>query len=150
MFRVVGQAALADKRWDKAFDYFEFALSIEGKVDPVLLNNSGVALLGKQEEVAALRRFRKAAQIDRAYAEAYANIGRVLLNRRKFNDALAAITYAVEIDPNSSTYWTLQGRVFESLDKPKRAAACYEQAANIDSNNAYNRSRHARSNLLSK
>lgn len=150
IFRVVGQAALADKRWDKAFDYFEFALSIEGKLDPVLLNNSGVALLGKQEEVAALRRFRKAAQIDRGYAEAYANIGRVLLNRRKFNDALAAITYAIKIDPNSSNYWTLQGRAFENLEKPKRAAACYEQAASIDSNNAYNRSKHARLNLLSK
>ncbi|MEE3233158.1 MAG: tetratricopeptide repeat protein [Candidatus Latescibacterota bacterium] len=150
LYRVIGGAALSDKRWDVAYDYFELALNSGGKRDPVLLNYSGVALLGMRESVAALRQFRKAVQIDKEFAEAYANIGRVLLRHRKFNDALAATQHALRIEPMSSDYWALKGRIFERLDKPKRAANCYEKATNIDSTNVNYRSALARLNEIPK
>ena len=150
LYRMIGRVALVDKRWNDAHTYFDFAMNFGGNLDPVLLNNMGVALLGKQKEVAALSQFRKAAEIDRGYAEAYANIGRVLLNRGKFTDALAAVKYAINIDSTSSHYWTLQGKVYESLGKIERARTCYKRAANLYSNNVHGDSNPVELDLLLK
>ena len=134
LYQVVGKVALAEKRWDEAYNYFDMALNISGKKDPSLLNNLGIALLGKQEEVAALSQFRRAIDVDRGYAEGYANIGRVLLNRKKFKDALSAIKYAIKIEPTSFVYWMLQGEIYEGLKDLERASLSYKKAANLDSN----------------
>ena len=134
LYQVVGKVALAEKRWDEAYNYFDMALNISGKKDPSLLNDLGIALLGKQEEVAALSQFRRAIDVDRGYAEGYANIGRVLLNRKKFKDALSAIKYAIKIEPTSFVYWMLQGEIYEGLKDLERASLSYKKAANLDSN----------------
>jgi Flp pilus assembly protein TadD len=76
-------------------------------------------------------------ELDGTNVKTLLNLGRVLLEQDRPNDALTRITAAEEIDPMSPEVHRMLGRVHSALGEPDSAIASYRTALSYDENDVW-------------
>lgn len=88
---------------------------------------------GRYEE--AIYEYTSVLESDSDFAPAYAGIGDALFRMRRYQDALAAMTRAVALQPDlpmAGALYRLMGRCEQELGRPDAALPHYERAVQID------------------
>jgi tetratricopeptide (TPR) repeat protein len=75
----------------------------------------------------ALEKLRQAASRD-ATAHVYTQIAKVYAERRRWDEALVALSTAGKIDPNFATTYAYRGKILFNLNRPADAVADYRRA----------------------
>jgi tetratricopeptide (TPR) repeat protein len=96
-----------------------------------VLNNRGVAKLGKADYEGALGDFDAAIQEQPDYAAAYANRGRAYLDQERQDDAIEALSRAIELDPELTEAYGNRGLAHEGLGENDQALADYTRAIEL-------------------
>ena len=78
------------------------------------------------------RSFERSLALDSTNVKTLLNLGRVLLDQGKPNDALAQVNAAVELDTGSADVHRMMARVQSALGQPDSAEASYRVALSID------------------
>ena len=92
-------------------------------------NNLGIGLreLGQKDE--ALEQFRRAVELDAAFAPAQTNLGQTLLDRGQAEEALPHCQEAVRLDPNSAALHHNLGNALRVLERYGRGQGCLPRSA---------------------
>jgi tetratricopeptide (TPR) repeat protein len=81
--------------------------------------------------------FEEALRIDPTHLKSLVNLSRVLIDQRRYDDALVRLTHAGEVDPNSVDVQRLLGRVYAAEHKTDDAVNAYRRAIALDSRDAW-------------
>jgi len=141
--RVVGPVSYADA--DAAFQarsYSEASSLFEQYVERRPDNAWGHFMLGlsawKAGDLAkAEGAFYDALKIEPNHVKSLVNLSRVLIEQRRFDEALVPLTHAGEIDPDSVDVQRLLGRVYAADHKTDEAVNAYRHAIALDSRDAW-------------
>jgi len=76
-------------------------------------------------------------RIDPEHLKSLVNLSRVLLDQRRFDDALVRLTEAGKIDPNSADVQRLLGRTYSGQGKTDDAISAYRAAIMLDNGDAW-------------
>jgi len=89
------------------------------------------------DHVLAEEGFEKALELDGLHVKSWLNLGRVLLDMGRPDDALAKIDEALLIDPESNVAYRLRGRAYHQLGQSEEAVSSYRRAILIDNGDAW-------------
>jgi tetratricopeptide (TPR) repeat protein len=92
-----------------------------------LYNNEAFA-----EAEAVFRRAVESVSTNERRGEAYAMLGHALSEQGYYPESIEAHQHSLEVDPNSSSYWTNLGIVYRMSAEYDKAAQCYEKALAIN------------------
>jgi superkiller protein 3 len=81
--------------------------------------------------------FEEALKIDPNHLKSLVNLSRVLIDQRRFDDALVRLTHAGEVDPNSVDVQRLLGRVYAAEHKADDAVNAYRRAIALDAKDGW-------------
>jgi tetratricopeptide (TPR) repeat protein len=81
--------------------------------------------------------FEKALSIDPMHVKSLVNLGRVLIEEKRYDDALDRLTTAAEINPESTEVFRLIGRTYVAQGKTSAAMDAYRRAIDIDQLDAW-------------
>jgi len=81
--------------------------------------------------------FEEALRIDPNHLKSLVNLSRVLIDQRRYDDALVRLTHAGEVDPNSVDVQRLLGRVYAAEHKTDDAVNAYRRAIALDAQDAW-------------
>jgi tetratricopeptide (TPR) repeat protein len=81
--------------------------------------------------------FEEALRIDPNHLKSLVNLSRVLIDQRRFDEALVQLTHAGEVDPNSVDVQRLLGRVYAAEHKTDEAVDAYRRAIALDARDAW-------------
>src|SRR5678815_1791613 len=81
--------------------------------------------------------FQQALTIDPNHLKSLVNLSRVLIDQRRFDDALVRLTHANEVDPSSVDVQRLLGRVYAAEHKTDDAVNAYRRAIMLDARDAW-------------
>ena len=81
--------------------------------------------------------FEEALKIDPNHVKSLVNLSRVLIDHRRFDDALVRLTHAGEVDPSSIDVQRLLGRVYAAQHKTDEAVNAYRRAIALDARDAW-------------
>jgi len=81
--------------------------------------------------------FEEALKIDPNHLKSLVNLSRVLIDQRRFDDALVRLTHASEVDPSSVDVQRLLGRVYAAQHKTDDAVNAYRRAIALDARDAW-------------
>jgi superkiller protein 3 len=81
--------------------------------------------------------FEEALKIDPNHLKSLVNLSRVLIDQRRFDDALVRLTHAGEVDPNSVDVQRLLGRVYAAEHKTDDAVNAYRRAIALDARDGW-------------
>jgi tetratricopeptide (TPR) repeat protein len=139
-----GDELRAEKAYLDALDYFRAALAKQPDNPPVL-NKIGIIDLMLQRYREAGKDFEQALKKDRKFAEAYNNLGVVkyelgaqglrhkhLFAGRDLSRAIADYKKAIELDPNSASFYSNMGAAYFAEQKIEEASRAYEEAIRLD------------------
>jgi tetratricopeptide (TPR) repeat protein len=139
-----GDELRAEKAYLDALDYFRAALAKQPDNPPVL-NKIGIVDLMLQRYREAAKDFEQALKKDRKFAEAYNNLGVVkyelgaqglrrkhLFAGRDLGRAIADYKKAIELDPNSASFYSNMGAAYFAEQKIDEASRAYEEAIRLD------------------
>jgi tetratricopeptide (TPR) repeat protein len=97
----------------------------------------GLAAWKAGDAVKAESAFEEALKIDPNHLKSLVNLSRVLIDQRRFDDALVRLTHAGEVDPNSVDVQRLLGRVYAAEHKTDDAVDAYRRAIALDARDAW-------------
>ncbi|MFC1589999.1 tetratricopeptide repeat protein [Candidatus Omnitrophota bacterium] len=125
--------------WGGNLTFYQDALK-QAEENPVIHNNLGRTYyyMGDHEKAIAL--FRKAAELNPSYANAFLNLGNVYNNLGRKEDAIGAYKKAIEADPGFADAYNNMGSTYQAIGRNEEALAMYREAikADPDSPRAYN------------
>jgi tetratricopeptide (TPR) repeat protein len=75
--------------------------------------------------------------IDPMHMKSHVNLGRVLIEQKRYDDAVAQLAKASEVDPESVTVQRLMARVFTAQHKTDEAIEAYRRAIALDELDAW-------------
>jgi tetratricopeptide (TPR) repeat protein len=81
--------------------------------------------------------FEEALRIDPNHVKSLVNLSRVLIDLRRFDEALVRLTHAGEVDPSSVDVQRLLGRVYAAEHKTDEAVNAYRRAIALDARDAW-------------
>src|SRR5262245_6977895 len=81
--------------------------------------------------------FEEALKIDPNHLKSLVNLSRVLIEQRRFDDALVRLTHAGEVDANSVDVQRLLGRVYAAEHKTDEAVIAYRRAIALDARDGW-------------
>ena len=81
--------------------------------------------------------FEKALSIDPRHVKSLVNLSRVLIDHKRYDDALDRLTRAAEIDPDSTEVYRLLGRTYGAQGKTDEAAGAYRRAIELNELDAW-------------
>jgi len=81
--------------------------------------------------------FEAALKIDPNHVKSLVNLSRVLIDQRRFDEALVRLTHAGEVDPTSVDVQRLLGRVYAAEHKTDDAVTAYRRAIALDARDAW-------------
>jgi tetratricopeptide (TPR) repeat protein len=87
--------------------------------------------------VKAEKAFDTALSIDPNHFKSLVNLGRVLIDQNRVDDALVKLTHAGELDPRSADVQRLLGRAYMAQGKKSEAADAYRRAIALDVKDAW-------------
>jgi Flp pilus assembly protein TadD len=79
----------------------------------------------------------EALRIDPEHFKSLVNLSRILLDQRRYDDALERLTVAGELDPNSVDVHRLLGRTYNGQGKFDEAVEAYRRAIELDDKDAW-------------
>ena len=80
----------------------------------------------------AEKAFAAALSIDPDHLKSLVNLSRVLIEQKRFDDALDKLTRAGDIEPNSNEVYRLMGRAYHANGKTDDAVDAYRRAIELD------------------
>jgi len=81
--------------------------------------------------------FEESLKIDPNHFKSLVNLSRVLIDQRRFDDALVRLTHASDVDPSSVDVQRLLGRVYAAQHKTDDAVNAYRRAIALDARDAW-------------
>jgi tetratricopeptide (TPR) repeat protein len=81
--------------------------------------------------------FQTSLRIDPKHMKSYVNFSRVLIEQKRYDDALAELTKAGEIDPESATVQRLMARAYNAKGDFDQAIDAYRMAIALDGTDAW-------------
>jgi tetratricopeptide (TPR) repeat protein len=81
--------------------------------------------------------FEKALSIDPRHVKSLVNLSRVLIDQKRYDDALDRLTRAADIDPDSTEVYRLLGRTYHAQGKTDEAAEAYRRAIELNELDAW-------------
>lgn len=81
--------------------------------------------------------FGEALRIDPDHLKSLTNLSRVLIDQRRFDEALEKLTHAVEREPKSPEVHRLLGRAYNGQGKTEDAVESYRRAIELDGKDAW-------------
>jgi Flp pilus assembly protein TadD len=106
---------------DNAWGHFMLGLSASKSGDPA-----------KAEKA-----FETALTIDPDHLKSLTNLSRVLIDQKRFDDALDKLMHAGDIEPGSNEVYRLMGRAFHAQGKTDDAVNAYQRAIELDDKDAW-------------
>lgn len=97
----------------------------------------GLSLWKNQRPTEAETAFRGALALNPAHVKSLVNYARVLIEERRFDEALQFTTRAVGIEPSNSDAYRVRGRAFHNLGVTDGAIESYERAIALDGDDAW-------------
>ena len=85
----------------------------------------------------AEKAFEEALRIDPDHLKSLLNLSRMLIDERRFDDAIVKLGRAGEVEPNSAEVHRLLGRAYNGQHKTDDAIAAYRQAIVLDPTDAW-------------
>jgi tetratricopeptide (TPR) repeat protein len=85
----------------------------------------------------AEKAFDEALRIDPKHVKSLVNLSRVLIEQKRFDDAIGKLTHASDIDPKSAEVTRLLGRTYDGQGKVDDAVAAYRHAIALDGKDAW-------------
>ncbi|MET0634582.1 MAG: tetratricopeptide repeat protein [Chitinophagaceae bacterium] len=104
--------------------------SIHQFADPLYVK--GLYYSNTKQDAEAVKWFNRTIQSDHRYLQAYIEKGKVQIDQKKLNDALATFTLANEISPAYPDAWYWMGMAQEKMGMKKDALENYEKAYGLD------------------
>jgi eukaryotic-like serine/threonine-protein kinase len=98
----------------------------------VAYNEFGTFYLRRNEYDKALQMYARVIEIAPEWYGTYANVGAIYSNMGQYDKAIEPLKKSIQIRPTYAGYLNL-GTAYSGLDKPADAAAAYEQATKLDS-----------------
>ena len=83
------------------------------------------------------RAFEKALSVDPRHVKSLVNLSRVLIEQKRYDDALARLSSAAEIDPESTEMYRLLGRTYHTQGKTDEAVSAYRRAIELNELDAW-------------
>ena len=87
--------------------------------------------------IGAEKAFKDALAIDPKHVKSLVNLSRVLIEGKKYDDAVDMLTKAGDLDPKSSDVQRLLGRAYHSQKMLEDAESAYRAAINLDEKDAW-------------
>jgi len=81
--------------------------------------------------------FEKALTLDPDHFKSLVNLSRVLIDQKRFDDALDKLTRAADLDPKSTDVQRLLGRAYHAQGKTDEAVEAYRRAIELDDKDAW-------------
>ena len=81
--------------------------------------------------------FEEALRIDPNHVKSLVNLSRVLIDQRRYDEAVVHLTHASEVDPSSVDVQRLLGRVYAAEHKTDEAVNAYRRAIELDARDAW-------------
>jgi len=81
--------------------------------------------------------FEDALKIDPNHVKSLVNLSRVLIDQRRYDDAVVQLTHASEVDSASVDVQRLLGRVYAAQHKTDEAVGAYGRAIELDARDAW-------------
>lgn len=131
-----GDIYMARKMYREAVEAYK-----EGpKVDPVLLNKTGIAYHQMLELSTAKKYYEQAIKAKPNYAEAINNLGTVYYAAKSYRRAISQYKKALRYSPESASIYSNLGTAYFARKNYKEASVVYEKALSLDPNVFENRS----------
>ncbi|HQZ70717.1 MAG: tetratricopeptide repeat protein [Anaerolineae bacterium] len=97
-----------------------------------ILNNRGVAYMGMDKhQDDALEDLSEAIELRPDYAEAYANRGRIYVDRESYQEAIADFDKAIELSPELTQAYGNRGLAYQNLGDDENATRDYSKAIDL-------------------
>jgi len=131
-----GEAAYRAKKYNDAIAIFDSYVARRPG------NASGHYMLALSawkagDSARAEQAFEKALSVDPRHVKSLVNLSRVLIERKRYDDAIERLTRAAEIDPESATVYRLLGRTYGSRGKVDEAVDAYHRAIELNSGDVW-------------
>lgn len=131
-----GKAAFGAKKYSDATTIFEGYIARSPK------NAWGHYMLGlsawKSGDVGkAEGAFEKSLSLDPRHVKSLVNLSRVLIEQKRYDDAVARLTRAADITPDSTEVQRLLGRVYHEQGKTAEAVEAYRRAIELNELDAW-------------
>lgn len=81
--------------------------------------------------------FNEALRLDPDHFKSLLHLSRLLVDQKRYEDAVVRLTHAGELDPNSADVQRLLGRAFVGLSKTDDAVAAYRRTIELDAKDAW-------------
>jgi superkiller protein 3 len=81
--------------------------------------------------------FNEALRLDPDHFKSLLHMSRLLVDQKRYEDAVVRLTHAGELDPNSADVQRLLGRAFTGLNKTDEAVAAYRRTIELDAKDAW-------------
>lgn len=81
--------------------------------------------------------FETALSVDPHHVKSLVNLSRVLIEQKRYDDALARLSSAAEIDPESTEVYRLLGRTYHTQGKTDEAVSAYRRAIELNELDAW-------------
>jgi tetratricopeptide (TPR) repeat protein len=131
-----GEKAYHEKKYTEATKIFEIYTAEKSE------NAWGHFMLGlsasKSGDLAkAEKAFATALTIDPDHLKSLTNLSRVLIDQKRYDDALDKLMHAGDIAPESNDVYRLMGRAFHAQGKTDDAVNAYQRAIELDDKDAW-------------
>jgi Tfp pilus assembly protein PilF len=147
----LGISHLAQGDYPAALTELNQAEELDPK-NPVVQNNLGLAYMVRNRPKEAEQHFRKSLELDPHYTDARANLARLLIDNKKYDEALSELSQ-VENDltyPSPEKGLSLIGMVYFNKGKYKRAEEYFGRAMNVRRDNCVTSNFYGRTLLEEK
>lgn len=139
-YEASGQPAKAVADYDAALAATDPAPTDTQRAE--IFNNRGVAYMGlDKHQEDALTDFNQAIELRPDYAEAYANRGRLYVDRESYHEAITDFDKAIELSPKLTQAFGNRGLAYQNLGDDENATRDYTKAIELgyDSQSLWNR-----------
>lgn len=130
------EAAYHERRYGEAVELFTLYTDRKSE-NPWGHYMLGLSAWKAGEHERAEGAFERALELDGNHVKSLLNLGRVLLDMGRPDEALARIGEALTIDPESNIAYRLQGRALDQLGREEEAIGTYRRAIRLDDRDAW-------------
>ena len=131
-----GARAYSERRFPDAAGIFE-AYTASKPENPWGYYMLGLSAWKAGQLERAREAFESSLELDTDHVKSLINLGRVLLEQEKPDEALEVLEKAIDIDPTSSAAYRLRGVSLYDLGRVEEAVESYGEALEVDQNDAW-------------